>query len=237
MSNSALGLGQHNRNFKPRVYVQFNAADGKLYTKDKDPESGAVIKTAHDTVAGNLTGVKVYEDTYEGKTYWKLQVNLEDGERQYVVAFTASTPQALELMGRMNNANVHEPMLIGGYKLEAGDAMPDGGVREKDWVGVTLRQGPDLSTKIDPNYGPSLGSQRPAPIKLLDDDGKPVKIKGVEQIDKEATNAAREAITGELIRVVLERLAAGPSQAEGISPDEALAAAGAADRRAMAARG
>jgi hypothetical protein len=236
MSTTQFGLGQHNRNLKPRVYVQFNAKDGKLYTKEKNPETGEAIKTAHDTVAGNLMDLTIKEDSYDGEQFYKLEVHLDGGNARYVVTFTAHTTQALELMGRMNNANVHEPMLIGGYTIAAGEPMLDGTLRAKDLVGVTLRQGQDMSTKIDPNYGPTFGATKPGPVKLLDDDGRVVKIKGEEQIDKKASDEARSAVTGGLITTVLARLKAGPQESDGISTDEAMDAAQAADRNAMRAR-
>ncbi len=234
-----MALGQSNRNFKPRVYVKFNAKDGSLYTREKAPDSEQVVKVAHPNVDGLLKNLVVKKDEFDGKEYHKLEVYLDDEKesKQYVVEFNASTHQALELMGRMNNANVHEPMRIGGYSFPQGSARLDGTERDKDMIGVWMRQGPDFETKIEVNYGPSLGANRPAVVMMTDDDGKIVKIKGVEQIDKEATEAARAAVTASLIQTVIQRMK-GEAPDESVDPEQATHAAQDADlRAAMRAKG
>ena len=232
-------MGLQQRSATPRVYVQFNARSGKLVTTEK--VDGQKVKTEHDSISGVVQGLTITEDEYEGQPRYDLNVQMTDGEARYQVTFNADTRQALELMGRLNAADIGHPVLIGGYVLQAGEAGPDGQPRQSDFVGVTLRQGEGFKTKVDPFYGPELNNKQPKAVMLVDDSGKVVKIKGEEQIDKEATKLQRQQLIATLMGNVLgtlNTLKQGAKQAdEGVDAATAAAAAGDADRSAMRARG
>lgn len=215
-------MGLSNRSATPKIFVQFNARDGGLYTTEKS-ESGAKTKTRHDAISGTVTGVYVEEDEYEGKKNFKLNVAMVDGPARYQVTFNADARPALELMGRLNNADIGHPVKINPYVIEAGSAMADGTTREKDFVGVSLRQGSDFGQKIEPFYNEELGNKQPKPIKLLDDNGNVVKVKGEEQLDKEATLAAHQALMVSLIDRIQSNIAVarqGQGQGEAQASDE-----------------
>jgi len=232
-------MGLQQRSATPRIYVQYNARSGKLVTTEK--VDGQKVKTEHDSISGVIQNLTITEDDYEGQPRYDLNVHMTDGEARYQVTFNADTRQALELMGRMNAADIGHPLLIGGYSLPAGEAGPDGKPREQEFVGVTLRQGEGFKTKIDPFYSPELNNKQPKAVMLVDDNGAVVKVKGVEQLDKEATKLQRQQLIAQLMGNVLGQLNAlkqGAKQGdEGVDAATAAAAAGEADRSAMRARG
>lgn len=238
-----MGLGNRTANRIPTVYVQFSARDGLLYTTDKDPATGAKVKNSHEFVAGQPKEISFFEDEYQGERSWKMNVDLMDSDTRYRVTFNASTRQALELMGRLNNANVAEPLLIAGYSFPKGSTMSDGSERKNDLIGVTVRQGPDLKTKVAEFYNEELGDKQPGPVMLVDDSGKVVKIKGVEQLDKEATDRVRQELVMTIANAVNAKLGIKETyikplpQDGSIDPSEAAKGADQADQRsAMRAR-
>lgn len=150
------------------IFLQFNGSTGKLIQKVNGE------KKAYKSLSGKVTDVLVKQDEYDGQPLTKLLVRMSDetGAR-YQVELNASIPGAGEFMARLNNADIQSDVLIQGYVLEKGSEMKfkDGtvGIREHDYIGVSVRQGATFETLIPPNYG-ETGAERPKtpPLQKLD---------------------------------------------------------------------
>lgn len=212
---------------RPRTFIQYNAKTGELLTSEKDPSTGQRNVQAHRAVTGELVSVKIKADPGNPEAgvdpHHKVDVVLRDGDHDFQITANASVPAAVEMMARLNAADIGHPMLIGTYTIDKGTPYLNGdGVQAEDKHGLTLRQGPNFGQKVDPFYGE--GKSRPETIFEKNDDGSFVMKGGKKKVDKEACEAARLECVSELVIAVSERLAGnghGQSQAEGVDPAQA----------------
>lgn len=224
---------------KPITFLSFNGREGKFIHRQK-VEGGEPVITAYDGVSGYLVAIAEKPDMYEGKPSPKLVVMLQDADgAKYQIETNASVRAANELVARLNNADLTQPVQINGYHFAAGTEMTkaDGtvGVRAQDSSGFVVYQGPELNTKILPNYG-ATGEKRPEPPKLFK---KGADGQMTEVIDKDEAKVQNLNITRELGTLIGNKLAALSQQGQhqgddGIGADEAAAAVAGAQRQRAA---
>ncbi len=213
------------------TFVQFNGKTGKIVLKTKG-EGGQTLSESFDTIAGTITDIKRKDDEFEGKPVVKLAVQLVNGTERYQLEVNAGTRAAMEFMARLNNAEVGQPTLIQGYVLEKGSEMQYGdgttGIRDNDYVGISVRQGPDFGTKVAPNYGPEFGEKAPKAITFEKLNHKTKEMETV--VDKEATAERNLELTqelaGEFVHRIQESKGENNSESDGLSGDEVQEAAG-----------
>ena len=224
------------------TFLQFNGKTGKMVQTIIN--EGQKEKVEHDGLIGFVADIAAKDDEFEGQPVKKVLLRMvdEDGSK-YQVELNAGTRFASELMARLNNADVSQPVLVRGYMLEKGSEMKfaDGstGVREHDYVGIAIRQGAEFETMIKPNYG-ETGEKRPEAPTVTKKDRATGQT--IEKVDAEEAKVQNVEITYGLGGVVNDRvraLRAGQQQStgnadDGIGADEAAAAANSARHRQAA---
>jgi hypothetical protein len=225
------------------IWFDLKGKEGTLTTWNK----AELREEEFDYVFGRLTDVRVKEKQYGDQTGYVVSLTLQDrdsGER-YIVSTGAGSRVTCRLLGQLNAADLSQPVYIAPYLMKEGEQLNDGSTVNQDTVMTSVKHvlGVDgdrlqLSDGIRPFYNEAYGDRMPAPEPVVRTDGKPVMQNGQQLMDR----SKLEELTAELVQTLNAKLkgeAHGQGQADagGVDPESAAAAAGAADRRAMAARG
>jgi hypothetical protein len=239
-----MGMGKRGEGSGSRtVWLDLKGKEGVLTAWNRAEQK----EEEFSYVFGRLTDVRVKERTYGDQVGYVVTVTLQDrdsGER-YIVSSGAGSRVTCRLLGQLNAADLSHPLYIAPYLMKAGEPLGDGSTVNQDTVMTSVKHvmgvGGDrlnLSDGIRPFYNESYGDRMPAPEPILRADGKPAMQNGQPLMDR----SKLEELTAELVQTLSAKIrgevqAQAQGEAAGVDPELVAAAAGVADRRAMAARG
>jgi hypothetical protein len=238
-------MGKHGQGSGGRtVWFDLKGRDGTLVTWNRETQQEEVFSY----VFGTVEDVRVKERNYGEQVGYTVNITLRDREsgERYIIASGAGSRVTCRLLGQLNAADLSRPLYLAPYFMEKGQTLSNGETVKEDTVMTALKyvQGIngdrlELSEGIKAYYNETYGETMPAPVPILRPDGKPLIQGGMEVKDR----SKLEELTAELVQTLTAKLKGdtqgqGDGQGEnGIDPESVAAAAAAADRSAMRARG
>ncbi len=100
-----MGLGKNTGNFGDKTFV--NISKGKLYTKKTGEEP-----VLFDYISGKITDMKIKSDTYEGKTYEKVEITLMDIGEKFILSMRIDSGYFRGFINSLKNADLDETLTI-----------------------------------------------------------------------------------------------------------------------------
>ena len=230
------------------VFFGINMKEGCLTQR----ENGQTTKfePGRASLEGTLIKFAIDQNEYDGVKSESIRLvlrDLEPGQPNMHVSMRLTTAEepsygAMRALGILNAADFNQPIEIKPYLFEAGSPAQGGGTFEKDYAGVSIKQGGE---SLKPDFM-TADNRLPESPPVLGAGGKEVKVNGRVVRDTTALKAHVDVLLDSIAsRLPAMNPAQGDQQGDhgddSVGVEEAAAAAAqvaaAPDRQAMRARG